>query len=322
VLRLVPLLLLAACATTPPAQTSTGTASPPPDLDARLERIATRAVDTVTHGGPVPQLAPTSLDPLPANLEVVTFASHDGLALRAWLVEPTSPAKGTIVVLPGWSSAVEFALDQTHFLAEGGYRLLLLDPRANLFRGHPQDYRGYLDEDLRDIDAGLKWLEARPGVDVKRVVVLGFSWGGMKALLTSGRHPQLRAVIDDAGSVAESPFLKHFYEFAPPAVRGDAAVKARYLALVDAKLKASMGCQLGQFDVFAAAAALAPRPLLVIHSEDDGFVPIAVSERVMAAAHEPKTFVRATDFGHGLGMRRNPGAYNPAVFSFLEAVLK
>jgi dienelactone hydrolase len=318
VLRLVLALLIASCATTPQA----GPASPPSDLDARLERIATRAVDTVTHGGPVPQLAPTSLDPLPPNLEVVTFPSHDGLGLRAWLVEPTSPAKGTIVVLPGWSSAVEFALDQTHFLAEGGYRLLLLDPRANLFRGHAQDYRGYLDEDLRDIDAGLTWLAARPGVDLKRVVVLGFSWGGLKALLTSARHPELQAVIDDAGSVAESPFLKHFYEFAPPAVRADAMVKAHYLALVDAKLKATLGCQLEQFDVFAAAAALAPRPLLVIHSEDDGFVPIAVSERVMAAAHEPKTFVRATDFGHGLGMRRNPGRYNPAVFSFLQAVLK
>lgn len=292
-----------------------------PDLDARLERIAGRAVDSVVHGGPVPVLAPTSLDPLPEGLEEVHFESRDGLRLRAWLVTPKEPIRATVVVLPGWGSSIEFALDQTNFLPAQGYRLLLLDPRANSFRGKAETFKGFLDEDLADIDVALDWVaNHRPAAGP--TIVYGFSWGGLKAVLAGARHAEVAAIIADAASRAESPFLRAFTEYAPPAVREDEAIRQHYLRLVATRLQSATGARLESLDVLRAVASVSPRPLLIIHSTDDGFVPFAASERLFAAAREPRTFLRGTNFGHGLGMRRVPATYCPAVLDFLDSVTR
>jgi fermentation-respiration switch protein FrsA (DUF1100 family) len=54
--------------------------------------------------------------------------------------------------------------------------------------------------------------------------------------------------------------------------------------------------------------------------DDDGMVPLLAAEKHFAAAKEPKRFLHGKDFGHCLGMKKNPEAYEPAMLELLDGV--
>jgi dienelactone hydrolase len=64
---------------------------------------------------------------------------------------------------------------------------------------------------LNDVLAGLACLKQLPYVDVKRIAVVGHSFGGSLALLLSERQPSMRAAINFGGAAAswdDSPYLQ------------------------------------------------------------------------------------------------------------------
>lgn len=58
---------------------------------------------------------------------------------------------------------------------------------------------------LEYFDKALTWIERQPGIDPKRVAVVGASKGAEAALLVATRHPELRAVVVGAPSAAVWP---------------------------------------------------------------------------------------------------------------------
>lgn len=241
--------------------------------------------------------------------------------LLTWLVSPTRGLedRGLVVVLPGWQSNAGFALGQTDFLLAEGYRLFIVEDRAHAYVGRASEFSGFIRQGVRDVEAALDRLAATHRLEGVPIYVYGFSWGGLKALLAAARRPEVKGVVVDA-PVPRPAYLARqtFMDYMPPAARADAALFDAFLAAFDEAIEAKLGYAPSSIDVLGAAASIAPRPLMVIHSEDDDFIPMARVEALFAAAREPKTFLRGDGFGHCLGMRRAQKTYVPAVVGFLK----
>jgi len=241
--------------------------------------------------------------------------------LLAWFASPTRGVeqRGLVVVLPGWQSNAGFALEGTAFLLEKGYRLLIMEDRAHAFIGRAEEYRGFIREDVADIQKALDAFAADHDVGSVPLVLYGFSWGGLRALLVAAERPEVKAVIVDA-PVPDPEFmaLRTFEEYMPPDARGDAVLRRTFVESFDETVESKLGYAPSEIDVEAAVASIAPRPVLFIHGRDDDYVPLGSTRALYQAAKEPKQILVGDRFGHCLGMRRQPDTYVPAVTRFLD----
>ncbi len=302
-------------------------AAPDAALVERARKAARAAAEFFAGAEGVPAEPYASYADKPAELgvagrEELRIDGPGGTPVTAWFVPPRrGPAKGTVVVLHGWGSNVGFALSQSAFLLDHGYALLLVEARANAFARDRAAYRGFLREDVADLAAALAALQARPGVDARRIALYGFSYGAAKALVAGAELTGFRAVIADAAPLPRGIALQRFEERMPPAARKDPRLIAAFFEELDAALLARVGYTFTSLDVAAAAAAIAPRPLLLLHGRDDEIVPVAATEALAARAPSAKVVYGAA-FGHCLGMQRAPAEYVPAVVGFLDAALR
>jgi len=141
------------------------------------------------------------------DAEAVTFASHSPFSLadvggRAGLDPPTE-AVGTLylpaaigapvpaVILLHGASGVRGMREQTYGrqLAALGIAALVIDAfalRRHMGRGFVERILNITETMLvADAYAGLRYLAARPEIDAERVVMMGFSYGGMASVIAA-----------------------------------------------------------------------------------------------------------------------------------------
>ncbi len=291
-------------------------------LDKRMDRIAAVTVERMVGAEAVPQIgyddvvAEAKAAFPNARIEEIEIPAS-GIRIKAWLVKPPpeTPLRGTVLALHPWQSNRAFALKQFGFLLQYGYQLFIPDARNNEFIGRGESFNAYLREDLDDIARALDYLRRRP--DVGPLAAYGCAWGGLKAILAGERHPELQVVISDAGTLHYGLILVDYMNRMPPAARRDWNQVNRFIDKVRARLAERLGYDIDRFDPRDVVSRL-NRPLLIVHSTDDTFVPIQVSEEIYQAAQPPKTFLRGKTFGHCNGMHQDPGKYIPRILVFLE----
>lgn len=298
----------------------------PEALDARMDRIANDTIERMIGAEAVPQLpyaddlaAQRAAFPKARFEEVVVGSS--GLKLEAWMVKPPdgTEVRGTVLLLHPWQSNRAWALGQFGFLLDHGYQLFIPDARSNLFINNADAFNAYIREDLSDLSRFMDHLKGRS--DVGPLAVYGCAWGGLKGILLASQESDINAVISDAGTLHYGLILVDFMNKMPPYARNDWDIINQFLAKVTSKLKDRMGYDIETYDPRTAVRKLSPRPVMIVHSEDDTFVPLRVSEDIFAAAREPKTFLRGERFGHCEGMKKDPGRYIAQVVVFLERSL-
>jgi fermentation-respiration switch protein FrsA (DUF1100 family) len=213
--------------------------------------------------------------------EVVRFETEDGLDLHAWFVPAREPPAGsagsptplqaarTILVFNGNAGNRAFRARLAALFAEYGWSTLLVDYRG--YGGNPGlPSEGGLERDAR---AALKYALSRPDVDARRIVFFGESLGAAVAIRLAVDYPP-------AALILRSPFSSltdigaHHYPLLPVRL----VLKDRY-ASIDRVSKVQS-------------------PVLVIAGDADGIVPLQYSERLFAAANEPKRFVVIEDADH------------------------
>ena len=130
-----------------------------------------------------------------------------------------------------------------------------------------------------DVTAAADHLSAGryPTVDPERLAVVGHSLGGWAALLAAAGEPRLRAVATLGGAVELGAL-----EAAPEVVEREFT---RFLAASPEEFR-DQRAEVVKRDVFAAAAAIAPRPLLVVHGSADRWVPVEHARRLASRAHQ------------------------------------
>jgi uncharacterized protein len=214
-------------------------------------------------------------EPPDGSYEEVTFTSTDGLRIRGWFLPASRGVDGVILChgfLTGRREMLPLALE----LRERGHHVLLFD-----FRGHggsegDRSSCGILE--VHDLEGAVQYLAARPEMEGKRLGVVGFSMGAAVAIAAAARVPAIEAVVSDSSfaifeEVINTGFPAMYrlpaFPFAPLALR----VAERLV-----------GVCAGDNRPLDVIAAIAPRPVLLIHGTADTMIPVTEALMLQAAA--------------------------------------
>jgi fermentation-respiration switch protein FrsA (DUF1100 family) len=237
--------------------------------------------------------------------EEVWFASADGTRLHGWWLPAQGPAKGTIVHLHGNAQNLTAHAAYVLWLPREGYHVLTFDYRGyGQSAGEPDRHGLFL-----DAAAAIAYARGRPDATPDRLVVYGQSLGAANALAVVGetRPTGVRAVI------AEAPFASY---------RGIVRDKLRQLWLLrPLRWPLSWVLLSDRHSPAPAVGRIAPVPLLLIHGTADEVIPVHHSERLFAAAGEPKTLWLIPDGHHADAMFRDGKAHRQRLLAWLDAAL-
>ena len=194
--------------------------------------------------------------------------SADGLAYDLWLPDDAPPWPGVLVV-HGAGSRRQNHADFARLARAGGWAALSYDQR-----GHGASGGEMSPAAISDAGAMARLLGGVDGVDDKRVCVRGSSLGGFVAIHAAAAEGAI------AGAIAICPAPEEL--LLEGIRRGRLALAADETALVP---------WLERHDIREAAAAMGPKPLILLHAEGDDQVPPESSRQIHAGAADPKKLI-------------------------------
>lgn len=259
-----------------------------------------------------------------APTRIVNVTSKDGLKIQAFLTIPDRPQKRPLIVMPhggpvGVSDRLRFDRD-TQFLASLGYAVLRVNYRGSdgfgkSFREAGYQQFGSAIED--DIDAALTRVLAEYPIDSARMCVVGFSYGGYSALISTVRWPdRFRCAISVSG-VADRLLQYN---------ASDAGRTAEQRKL----LKKWWGDPVADGDAFVAASPVYRHrdmkvPIMLVHGTEDIRVDPEQSrrmQRMLELDGRPPVGLILEGEGHGIEKLANMDALWRGIAGFLRAHLE
>lgn len=247
--------------------------------------------------------------------EPVAFASlADGTPLRGWYLPAPAPTGRTIVIVPGIDAdrrvgGVTLALAPS--LLDAGFDLIAFD-----LRGEGESGEGPITFGARERGDVLAAVALARERGATRVGVLGFSLGSGAAILATAASDDIDALATDSAFADLTDVLHHELEVNLHLPAPVAAYALLFYPLLSGTDPATVSPQ-------SVIGSIAPRPVLLIHGTDDTTVPVADSERLLAAA-DPATTERWLVEGgrHTRSYFVDPEAYASRVTAFFDAALR
>lgn len=219
----------------------------------------------------------------------------------AWVVEPETPGATSpwLIAVHGRGVTRAEPLRAVPVFRAAGYHCLLISYRNDGEAPQSRDGRYALGgEEWLDVEAAMSFALEQGAT---QIVLMGWSMGGatvLQCLLQSTLAPR----ID--GLVLESPVVDWLtvLRFQARAVGLPPAVRDAALAMLGSRRGASLiglesPIDFARLDIVARAAEL-PVPMLVLHSDDDGFVPSDGSVALAAARPDVVRLERFTRARH------------------------
>lgn len=255
---------------------------------------------------------------------IVRWTGFDGRTISGVLSLPPARFSGPRPVLMlmhggpegqsklGWNGRLNYLLQQRG--------IALLEPNVRGSTGYGKTFldldNGRLREDsVRDMGSALDWIATQPGLDAKRVVVMGGSYGGYMALAASVRlADRIAGAVSVVGISNFVSFLENTESY-----RRDLR-RAEYGDERDPAMR--------EFLQAISPLNLADRitkPLLVVQGKNDPRVPWTESEQIvrsLQARGTPVWYLLADNEGHGFVRRENADFYFATVVSFLQRTLR
>lgn len=211
----------------------------------------------------------------PEYLQVreITVVSASGDHIHAWFTAPQDwePYHGAVLLSHGNGSNLSRLSGRAYRWRESlGRAVLLYDyPGYGKSSGRPSEQGCYAAG-----EAAVRWLAEVQGVPAREIVLVGESMGGAIAVELATRHRVRLLVLHGA-----------FTSFPDMAQTRVPCYPCRYLVRNHMDNEAKIG--------------LVQCPVLITHGTADSVVPFCQGERLFAAAHEPKQFIRMEGHGHG-----------------------
>ena len=239
----------------------------------------------------------------------VTYPTHDGLTLQAWYLPPQNdpgPHSGTVIILlPGLGGGRDGMLREGAILARHGYGLLMTELRSC---PHPdgQTTLGY--HESEDLKEAVTWVLDQPGVE--RVGVLGYSLGGVTAILGSAKDERIEAVVAEGG----------FYDLAADIVNEgnkNSLWETIMFQSILVSFRLETGVDARDVSPISAVERISPRPLLLIYGELE--VGETRPQEQVAQAGEPKDLWIVPGAWHGGYLDVAAGEWEQRVVTFFDA---
>ena len=235
----------------------------------------------------------------------VTYPSHDGLMLRAWYLPPRNSA--VIILLPGLGGARDGMLLEAEILARHGYGVLMTDFRSC---AHSDGLTTLGYHEAIDLQEAATWVLEQP--DVAKVGVLGYSLGGVTAILGAAQDARIEAVVAEGG----------FYDLtADITERGKRIPLTRRLMYSTNPLffRLKTGVSTQSISPVSVIGRIGPRPLLLIYGEHE--VDEAHAQEQYETAGDPKQLWIVPNCGHGGYLQVAPEEWERRVVIFFNEAL-
>ncbi|MFZ4895844.1 alpha/beta hydrolase family protein [Plantibacter sp. Mn2098] len=240
----------------------------------------------------------------------------------AWVVHPEDgPSTKWAVLVHGRGTTRSEALRAVPTFRAAGYSCLLVSYRNDGDAPPTPDFRYSLgDEEWRDVDAAIAFSREQGATDV---VLMGWSMGGAIVLQASRRtsHPELiRAVALDSPVIDWVDVLQHqARENRIPGLVGRVALLAISRSWGRLLTGQATSIDLTRLDYVANAADLT-LPILLMHSDDDGYVPAGPSRALAKARPDIVTFVPFDVARHTKLWNYDPERWSAAVADWLDGL--
>lgn len=217
------------------------------------------------------------------------YFESDGHRLLGTLFVPRGEGPNPTAMLLHGLPGIEKNYDLAHVLRNRGWNSLIFHYRGCW--GSQGDYTFATIPD--DVRAALDYLTngTHSEVDPAQIVLIGHSLGGWAAVLAAARDPRVRAAAV-YGAVA-SPRRFQF-----TVAEADAEFTPWLQGVTSEELVAQWEALSDAHDPLEQVADVVPRPLLILHGEEDTVVPVSHAEALYKRAHEPKELVREPHAGH------------------------
>ena len=266
--------------------------------------------------------------------ESVSFHS-EGVRLEGDLYRPSDAGpddgRAGIVLCHGYTGVKSLYLpDNARVLTEAGYAVLTFDYKGWGASEGPRTRLAPFSR-VADVQAALTFLGTRPGVDPTHLGLYGTSYGGATAVWAAALDTRVRCVVSVVGigdgrrwmrSVRRPDEWHDLLEKAredrnQAVVSGESAMTERDEILLQDRASAelSAAARADNPDAVSTVPAsfidetlsfhadwvvdkIAPRPLLLITTEDDRLVPPEESRSLYDHAGEPKKLIMLKGYGH------------------------
>jgi len=226
----------------------------------------------------------------------------DGITLAAWyfaLPGDHAPPKARVVMCHGLPSGAPVDPADPGYpglasrLNEQEYEAVFFNFRGCGESGGNLDLAGWVRDLVRLLDA----LEERTPRSPAPIAAMASSAGAAVAMLAAAEDRRIAAIA----ALAAPAHFGFMLDGADPALlveyfRGIGLIRdPDFPESADQWIKGFSEAQTARY-----AALLSPRPLLVIHGQDDPTVPVQHARRILEAAGEPKEALFLPDAGHRL----------------------
>ncbi len=214
-----------------------------------------------------------------------------------------------VIMLHGYGGSMDPDVQYVPALHMAGFNVLMFD-----FRAH-----GRSDGHICTIGCLERW-DALAAVDfvagqgMERIGLLGFSMGGIVAMLTAPICPHVAAVISDGGPARfRHALAAHAVELGVPQPLA-APFAWLTLAVTSLRVRANQFA----YEPIRWVGRLAPRPILFIHGDRDQYVAPADFAALVAAAGLTAEVWRVAAAGHRTVDQVAPEEYGARVVGFFE----
>jgi uncharacterized protein len=242
------------------------------------------------------------------DFEEITLRSDVG-ALPTWYV-PAASTRGTwAVFVHGHDSSRRESLRYLTALHERGLPVVVPTYRNDVGAPRSPDGQEHLgDTEWRDVEPAIRWALDHGARDV---VLFGWSMGAAVSLQLVDRSPLRDAV---RGLVVDSPVLD--WESVLDHQGRLRGLPDPVTEVAEWMVALRLDTGLGRFDWVARAGELR-RPMLVVHSDADDYVPDGPSRALARARPDLVTYVDIPGADHTRGWNVDPARYRAALDAWL-----
>ena len=245
------------------------------------------------------------------NYEDIEFKSIDNLTLRGWLFK--TDTNKLVIMVPGLTqnriNTAYYAMWVGKDLVEGGYNVLMYDPRANgLSEGDRVSYGKF---EVGDILGAVEFAKDR-GFKPERIAILGDSTGAITTLMAADQLKEVGALILDSAATNFKPLIinrlwteKRVPTFFAPAI----------FFFTDTVF----GTKIGEVKPIERLPLVSDRKFLYLHGELDDLFPIEESKKLLEASNPESKLVTFPKGNHVETFKSDPNLYRREIFNFLES---
>ena len=247
------------------------------------------------------------------NAEDVSFKSQDAVTLRGYFL-PSSGDRAIVLVHGVHSHCWDVhAPEIARALVDAGFAVLVFDLRAHGRSGGDRLGLGLLE--CQDVAAAVEFLLSEEGFKPGKIGIHASSYGAATTLLATPDIAAVGAVVSDSAFAnavemlgRETQRRTRLPDFCTSALIPGTRLMGRLMNSMDIDDSPEQ-----------AVARIEPRPVLLIHGEEDPLTPVEHAERLKQAAPTAELWLLPR-CGHAEGVRLNNGEPSPMREAYLDKV--